>query len=86
MKLVQLTERAKEEAARVTGLKPVAAVGGYHDNEGWHVTVEMLEMTRLPNSTDVIGNYEVLLDEEGNMVKFAKRSSHLRGETYAEAV
>lgn len=82
--MVNLAERAKEQLAQVTGFSPVAAVGGFKDEGGWHITVDAVEMTRIPNSTDIIGTYVVSLDQEGNMVKFNKKRSRLRGEPYEE--
>ena len=79
-----LAERAKEQLAEVTGLSPVAAVGGFKDDEGWHLSVDVLEMARLPESTDIIGTYVVTLDPEGNMIKFEKKRARLRGESYEE--
>ena len=80
--MMTLAERAKEQLAEVTGFSPVAAVGGFKDEEGWHISVDVLEMARLPEATDIIGTYVVTLDEEGNMVKFDKKRSRLRGEPY----
>ena len=79
-----LAERAKQQLAQVTGFKPVAAVGAYKDEEGWHVSVDLLEMTRIPESTDLLGTYVITLDDEGNMVKFEKKGARLRGEPYQE--
>ena len=82
--MMTLAERAREQLAEVTGFNPVAAVGGFKDEEGWHISVDVLEMARLPESTDIIGTYVVTLDPEGNMVKFEKKRSRLRGESYEE--
>ena len=82
--MLNLAEGAKEQLAEVTGFSPVAAVGGFKDDEGWHITVDAVEMTRIPNSTDIIGTYAVTLDSEGNMVKFEKKRARLRGEPYEE--
>jgi hypothetical protein len=82
--MLNLAEGAKEQLAEVTGFSPVAAVGGFKDEEGWHISVDVLEMARLPESTDIIGTYMVTLDPEGNMVKFEKKRSRLRGESYQE--
>jgi len=84
LKMTDLAERARQQLAEVTGFKPVAVVGSYKDAEGWHVSVDMLEMARLPESTDVLGTYLVLLDEEGNIVKFEKKRSRMRSESYEE--
>lgn len=85
VKMAELAEQAKEQLAQVTGFKPVAIVGSYKDEEGWHVSVDMLEMARLPECTDVIGTYTAVLDENGDMVKFDKKRARLRGEPYEEA-
>jgi len=82
--MMNLAERAKEQLAVVTGFSPVAAVGGFKDEEGWHISVDVLEMARLPESTDIVGTYVVTLDPEGNMVKFEKKRARLRGEPYEE--
>ncbi len=82
--LMNLAERAKEQLAELTGFSPVAAVGGFKDEEGWHISVDAVEMVRIPNSTDIIGTYVVSLDQDGNMLKFEKKRSRLRGEPYEE--
>ncbi len=82
--MTEVAERARQQLAEVTGLKPVAVVGSYRDAEGWHITVDLLEMARLPQSTDILGTYVVSLDEEGNMLKFEKKRARLRSESYEE--
>ena len=82
--MMSLAERVKEQLAEVTGFSSVAVVGASKDEEGWHFSVDMVEMTRIPNSTDVIGTYLVSLDQEGKLVKFEKKRSRLRGEPCEE--
>jgi hypothetical protein len=82
--MTEVAERARQQLAEVTGFKPVAVVGSYKDAKGWHITVDLLEMARLPESTDILGTYEVSLDEEGNMLKFEKKRARLRSESYEE--
>lgn len=82
--IAEMAERAKQQLAEVTGFKPVAVVASHRDAKGWHLSVDMLEMARLPDSTDLLGTYEVDLDEEGNMLRFEKKRTHLRGVPYEE--
>lgn len=82
--MTDVAERAKQQLAQVTGFQPVAVVASYRDAKGWHVSVDMLEMARLPDSTDLLGTYEADLDEEGNMIKFEKKRARLRGEPYQQ--
>jgi hypothetical protein len=84
LKMVELAEQAKEQLAQMTGFKPFAIVGSYKDEEGWHITVDVVELTRIPEATDVIGTYVALLDENGDMMKFEKKRSRLRGDSYEE--
>ncbi len=81
MTFVELGERAKAQLTTVTGLKPVLISAAFKDDRGWHVSMDMLEMKRIPDSTDVLGFYEVLLDDEGTMLKFQRKRSHLRSES-----
>ena len=65
--------------AELTGYQPEAVTGLEWDGEAWRVTVDALEMARVPDSMDVLGAYEVRLDDRGTLrgyrrVKRFKRS------------
>ena len=81
MEMKGLAERAKTHLAEVTGLKPVTVTGASKDEQGWHIALDMLEMSRIPPATDVLGDYEVLLDDSGNMLRFQRKRTRLRGES-----
>lgn len=78
-----LAEQARSQLAEVTGLKPVTVTGAFRDEQGWHIALDMLEMSRIPPATDVLGDYEVLLDEKGTLLRFDRRSTRLRCEPRA---
>lgn len=80
MDLGELAERAKSRLAELTGLKPVAVTGAFKDEPGWHVTLDMLELSRIPTASDILGEYEVLLDDDGNLLRFERHRTRLRGE------
>lgn len=84
MNLTEVTEQTKHQLAQVTGLQPVTVTGTFKDEVGWHVHVDMLEMRRVPDSTDVLGYYEVLLTDDGTLVNFKRKCSHLRCEAVEE--
>ncbi|MBI3953800.1 MAG: gas vesicle protein [Chloroflexi bacterium] len=79
MEMIELLERAKRQLAAATGLKPVEVTRASKDAQGWHVGVDMLEMSRIPAATDVLGEYDVALGEDGTMVRFARKRTRLRG-------
>jgi len=75
-----LAEQAKSQLAEITGLKPITVTGTFKDERGWHIEMDMLEMSRIPPATDVLGDYDVLMDEDGDMVKFERKRTRLRGD------
>lgn len=84
MEMVDILEKARQQLARMTGLKPEAVVRVARDNGGWQVGVQMLEMSRIPTATDVLGEYEVLLADDGGVLRFERKRIRLRGETTEE--
>ena len=86
MEMIGILEKAKSELAAVTGLKPGSVIQTFKDDQGWHVRVEMLEMSRIPPATDVLGDYEVVLNEYGAMLRFERKRTRLRGEPTEEKV
>ena len=84
MEMMKLLERGKKQLAEMTGLKPVAVIRASKADDGWHVGLEMLEMSRIPTATDVLGDYEVLLAEDGMLVRFERKRTRLRGEPTQE--
>jgi len=76
-----LIEKAREELSKLTGLKPSSTVGASKDEKGWHITVEMVEKQSIPDQMDILALYEALLDEEGNLLGFERKSMRKRMET-----
>ena len=69
--------------AELTGLKPVEVTGVVRRDEGWKIEIELLEYAKIPPSSDVIAEYEVLVDCDGTLLSFQRKRSRLRGETVA---
>lgn len=80
MQVTELIERAKKQMAGATGMRPEAVTGFRQDDGGWLVSVEFLEMSRIPPATDVLGEYDVLVGQEGELLQFQRKRTRLRGE------
>jgi hypothetical protein len=76
----KIAEQAKTQLTQLTGLKPETVSSLSKNPEGWHVSVDMLEMKRIPEASDVLATYEVLLDEDGNVLSFERTRRYYRGE------
>lgn len=57
----------------VLGLEP-------DDGKGWQVTVQVVELSRIPHSTDVLGTYEVTLDKDGEVQSYKRRRRYYRNQ------
>ena len=80
MEITEVLERAKSQLADTTGLKPIAVTRASKNGDGWHIGLEMLEMARIPTSTDVLGDYDVDLSEDGCVLRFERKRTRLRGQ------
>jgi hypothetical protein len=65
--------------AELTGRQPENVLGLRRDDDGWKVMVEMLELSRVPNSTDLLGCYVVSLDDDGELLGYERTRRYQRG-------
>jgi len=79
MRTRELLEVAREEVADVTGSN-VETVSGFHRDKdnGWVVTVEVLELERVPSTMDLLATYSVSLSEDGEVLGFERRRRYHR--------
>jgi hypothetical protein len=50
------------------------------DDSGWLVTVQVVELERIPRSTDVLGAYAVTMDEDGELTGYRRRRRYNRSQ------
>jgi hypothetical protein len=79
MRPLELLRMAREQAAELTG-KEVEAVSGFErDGEDqWLVTVEVLELERVPNTMDILASYELKLSDDGEVLAFHRLERYHR--------
>ena len=77
----ELGEAAMTTVQELTGHQPEAVTGLEWDGEFWDVTVEVLELSRIPNTTDVLASYVVQLDEGGTLRGMKRTNRFVRGQT-----
>lgn len=79
--VTKLVDRARNELSEITGLEPSSMVGLGRDNSNWKVVMEMVEKHSIPDQMDILGIYEILFDDDGNMIKFRRKGLRKRGDT-----
>ncbi|HWB70799.1 MAG TPA: gas vesicle protein GvpO [Egibacteraceae bacterium] len=83
-KPMDLARRAARQLAELTG-RPVDGVSGFsRTDHGWRVTLEVVEVSRVPSATDVLGCYEVVVDEDGDLVAYERTRRYLRAQAGEE--
>jgi Gas vesicle synthesis protein GvpO len=79
-------ERVRRDLPQLLG-RPIEAVLGLERDEEdsrWKVTVQVVELSRIPSTTDVLGSYEVALDEDGEVVGYRRNRRYHRNQTDEE--
>jgi len=81
------------EAARVagsmveglTGRRPESVSGLARDEDGgWRVAIDVVELSRVPPSTDLLATYEVVVDAGGELVDLTRIRRFVRGQADEE--
>ena len=79
-----LTIAARETVQDLTGYPPEAVSGLQWDGDSWLVTVDVLELERIPSTTDLLATYVVQLDEKGNLMGYKRTKRFVRGQAEEE--
>jgi hypothetical protein len=80
----ELSEAALTTVQELTGYEPEAITGLEWDGDAWQVTVDVLELSRIPNTTDVLASYVVQLDERGTLRGMRRARRFQRGHAREE--
>ena len=67
------------QIAELTGKAPEGVSGVQPSDDGWRVTVEVVEDRRIPSSTDLLATYEVELAPDGELVSYRRVRRYARG-------
>jgi hypothetical protein len=68
--------------AELTGLQAETVVGlNPAGDDRWAVTVEALELARVPSTMDVLGTFEITLSTDGELLHFRRLGHRRRSST-----
>jgi hypothetical protein len=76
----EIVERAKQQLQEMTGRPVDGVLGLQRDDDGWIVMVELVELRRIPETTDVLGSYAVSLDEKGELREYTRTRRYHRNQ------
>jgi hypothetical protein len=82
----QLAQRARHDLSEITGLDAESVTALERQDDGtWKVTVELLELQRIPETDDVLGSYEAQLDEGGELLGYRRVRRYARSQAHDHA-
>src|SRR3954462_8730161 len=80
---VQTPRAAQDQLGELIGRQPEGILGVERDDGddgGWRVTLEVLELERVPNSTDLLGCYVAKVDDDGDLLEYQRLRRYQRGQ------
>lgn len=80
MQAAAIAQRAMEALAEQTGLVPEKVVSVAKNDAGWHVSIDVVELPRIPHASDVLATYDLHLDDQGDLVGYHRAHRYLRGQ------
>ena len=66
----ELIAGAREQLHKLLGYNIDSVAGFEKADGGWHLSVMVIELHRIPAATDVLATYEVDLDDVGDVVSY----------------
>jgi hypothetical protein len=77
----ELARRAAEQLGELLGRAPEGVVSiDRHEDDGWRIGVDVLEVHRVPETADVLATYEVDLDGDGQLTGYRRARRYVRGQ------
>ena len=80
----RLARRASDELAELLGREIEGVVSLERSDDGWSVGIEVLEIARVPDTADVLAQYEVLTDRRGRLRGYHRVRRYTRASTQVE--
>lgn len=80
--MAQVVKNLKQDIQDVTGFPAWSVISLERVPDGWAGRVEVTEFHRVPEAQDLVGVYDVTIDEEGNLAGWDRIASHLKGQPF----
>ena len=75
----QVAAQAARELLELTGKGAEGITGLERSDDGWTVQVEVVEVRRIPDTTDVLALYEIQTDDHGSLQGYRRIRRYARG-------
>ncbi len=76
---IKVAQSAARQLLELTGREAEGITGLERTDDGWKILVEVVEVRRIPDTTDVLALYEVAVDEDGDLESYRRLRRYTRG-------
>ncbi|MDN3293917.1 gas vesicle protein [Streptomyces ficellus] len=76
---MQVLRNACAQLAELTGREAESVSSFERTEDGWSVTVEVLELARVPDTMSLLASYDVALDPNGELTGYRRVRRYERG-------
>jgi len=73
-------ERAKAHLLEMTGQAAESVSSLSRTRDGWRITLEIVELERIPRTTDILASYVVEVDDQGELMSYIRVQRYFRNE------
>jgi hypothetical protein len=80
----ELAQAAARQLNGLTGHEVEAVTGLERTDDGWTVQVEVVELRRIPSTTDVLAIYDIQVDGHGDLQGYRRVDRYSRGDTRSD--
>lgn len=75
----EASKAALRQVAELTSSPPEGITEVARTGDGWTVGVDVVEVERLPSSTDIMATYEITIGADGDLVSYRRIKRYARG-------
>ena len=79
-RLIDIIEGAKAQLGSIVSYPIDGVTGVKKVEDGWELLMTLIELTRIPSSSDVLAEYAVSLDQTGEIVSYKQIQRFLRNQ------
>lgn len=81
---MQVLREARAQLAELTGMEAESVSSFERTESGWSLEIEVLELSRIPDTMSLMGSYEVTLDPQGALTGYRRVRRYERGRADAK--
>jgi hypothetical protein len=76
---MEVLRSARSQLAELTGMEPESVSSFEKNADGWTLDVEVLELSRVPDTMSLMASYQVDLDRDGQLTGYRRVRRYERG-------